>query len=661
MEIRYQPEIDGLRALAVLSVVAFHAVPRWCPGGFAGVDVFFVISGYLITAMIWKGLEGGTFTLAFFYERRIRRIVPALAVVLAAVMAAGWALMLPQDLAALGRSAAATALSVANVLFWRQTGYFGPEASTQPLLHAWSLAVEEQFYLAYPLLVMLLHRRFRARLRAILAVLLAASLVTALAWRESHPIAAFFLAPTRAWELLLGGLVALGAIPAVARRAARDVVGVAGLALVALAFALPERSAFPLPGIALACLGTAAILVACRGGASRTAAALSWRPLVFVGLVSYSLYLWHWPLLAFTRYASIPRASGAATLGCVAAAFALSVLTWRLVERPARSGMKDSRRLPFVAAAAALGALALAGGVASAAGGFPRRLPPRVAQLAAAAEDRDPRRDDYLSSERRLVDPESAPVFGAGPPDVAVWGDSHAAALMSAILGAARRHGASVVFFGYSGMPPLMDVRVVGTGAEIEGERYNERVAALLLSAERPSTVVLSARWALHVEGPSDDFGEEEPGRVSRGALAQRGQRRAADDQSALMARALETTVRRLRAAGKRVVIVLPTPELGTSVPRALALVAARGGAPESFALPARVFDARQRGVMAAIDAIREPGLVRVDPARLLRRGDGYPGMADGVVLYHDDDHLSLSGAAIVSPAFDAIFEGLPR
>ena len=290
----YRSDIDGLRAIAVLSVVLYHFGIGGLQGGFVGVDVFFVISGYLITGIIQSELARGEFTLARFYERRARRIFPALFVMLLVTMLAGLFVLLPSDLARLGQAATATVLFVSNALYFRQSGYFDDASDFNALLHTWSLGVEEQFYVGLPLLLMLVHRY---RPQWLLRVIAACALLPFAACVLVQPIlakAVFFLSPFRAWELLLGSLVALGAAPQVRNGTLRAVLSVAALAALLGAIAF-MRSGVDFPGwkAAIPVLATAVLLHLGAGGRTWVGGVLSWRPLVFVGLISYSLYLWH--------------------------------------------------------------------------------------------------------------------------------------------------------------------------------------------------------------------------------------------------------------------------------------------------------------------------------------------------------------------------------
>lgn len=345
----YRPEIDGLRAIAVAAVILFHAGLPGLGGGFVGVDVFFVISGFLITAIIRRDVTAGRFSVARFYERRVRRILPALFVVMAACIPPALLVLSPDDLKDFAQSLAAVSLCGSNVLFWGESGYFDTQAELKPLLHTWSLAVEEQFYIAYPPLVLLASRFGLAGLLAALVVLAAGSLAVSVHEVAAFPSAAFYLLPSRAWELAVGGIAAVVAESSWGRRnvggTASSVAGWCGLASITFALAWYGEQT-PFPGLAAIppVLGTALVLLGARSD-NVLGRMLSWRPLVGLGLVSYSAYLWHQPLFAFTRHFLLADLSPLLAAGLCAITLMLAVLTWKFVEQPFR----DRATVPRVA------------------------------------------------------------------------------------------------------------------------------------------------------------------------------------------------------------------------------------------------------------------------------------------------------------------------
>ncbi|NOT40687.1 MAG: acyltransferase, partial [Alphaproteobacteria bacterium] len=302
-EIAYRPDVDGLRTIAVGTVILFHGKLGIFPGGFVGVDVFFVISGFLISSILLGEIAHGRFSLAGFYERRIRRILPALITVLAAVMVAGALFFSPQDYVTLAKSAKAAALFYANFHFERQAGYFMPEAETQPLLHTWSLAVEEQFYLIAPLFLWAIARLQRRWQIAAVVAAFVASLAFSVWGTAQGDSSAFYLPYSRAFELLLGTMLAMGLFPAFRSSVVAEAVGAAGLAMIAVAVLFFSAST-PFPGYAalLPCVGAAFIIASGARHSTVVARLLSTPAMVFTGKISYSLYLWHWPIFVFAAY-----------------------------------------------------------------------------------------------------------------------------------------------------------------------------------------------------------------------------------------------------------------------------------------------------------------------------------------------------------------------
>jgi peptidoglycan/LPS O-acetylase OafA/YrhL len=360
----YRPDIDGLRAIAVLAVVGFHVGILWLPGGYVGVDIFFVISGYLIGSIIISEVRGGRFSLARFYVRRIRRIVPALVVMMLCVLAAAYVLLLPVELANHAASAISVALSVSNIYFLNHTGYFDAPAATTPLLHTWSLSVEEQFYAVFPLVVLLLHRFLPRRLEAAVILLMLVSFAFSAVAVATDPERAFYLAPLRAWELLLGTFLAIRPWTWISRAWIRDVMAAIGLGLIAFAI---RKFTFetPFPGVAALapCVGAALVIAAGQSGPSLVGRLLSLRPVVFFGLISYSLYLWHWPILVFQRTDSIllshasPRTTQAVV---IAVSIAVATLSWKFVEQPFRKHRPTQRNARVYAGGFAALALVIA-------------------------------------------------------------------------------------------------------------------------------------------------------------------------------------------------------------------------------------------------------------------------------------------------------------
>lgn len=373
--LEYRPDIDGLRAIAVIAVVGFHAFPEYLPGGFVGVDVFFVISGFLISGIIFKHLCNSDFSLRDFYARRARRILPALCVVLSACLLFGFYALLPDEFSLLGKHVAAAAAFAANLAFWRDSGYFAPAAQFEPLLHLWSLGIEEQFYLLWPLVLLLAWKR-GLNIPLIVGLMAAASFLLSVVLAAADPAANFYFPLSRFWELGLGCLLAavrafptgllaqacrgLRFLPAATVRTLKMQLPVIGAALIAVAvYAYDSHTAFP--GIAALVPTTGAMLiVAAPDGSWFKDKVLAQRALVFIGLISYPLYLWHWPILSFAAILAsgtpqlVVRATG------VLLALALSVLTFQFIEVPIRTRRRPRISMALAGLAASVGVLGFA-------------------------------------------------------------------------------------------------------------------------------------------------------------------------------------------------------------------------------------------------------------------------------------------------------------
>lgn len=396
---KYRPDIDGLRCVAVLSVLIFHLSPSRLSGGFVGVDVFFVISGYLISAIVFSEIANSRFSVIGFYERRIRRIFPALFAMLLVCSAVMSYFLLPTEFVDYAKSVFAATTSTSNFYFWMHSGYFDAPTSN-PMLHTWSLAVEEQFYILFPILLVIMRRFFPRHLKLGVILLFVASLTASAIAVRFSPTADFYMPYTRAWELLMGTLISLGMFPRFSGKLLRNLVTVLGLAMICYSD-LRFSSETPFPGFAalVPCAGSALIIGAGESGTTLVGTVLSWRPIVFIGLISYSLYLWHWPLIVLNslgfsfnlgglvphRWEYLLLSQAASKVAILVFSFVLAVLSWRFIERPFRSRPKRIERGPlFALSAAVMLLLLLSSATVIYAGGFPSRFAPSAVQVASA-------------------------------------------------------------------------------------------------------------------------------------------------------------------------------------------------------------------------------------------------------------------------------------
>jgi len=629
----YRPDIDGLRAIAVLSVVLYHFGIGGLQGGFVGVDVFFVISGYLITGIIQGELTRGDFTLARFYERRARRIFPALFVMLLVTMVAGLFLLLPSDLARLGQATIATILFVSNVLFYERSGYFDEASDFNALLHTWSLGVEEQFYVGLPLLLMAIHRYKPGWLVRVVALCALVSFVGCVLTQLVQPKLAFFLSPFRAWELLLGALLALGAVPRLRNDSLRQAASALALVVLLGAVALMRAGAdFPGWKVAIPVLATAVLLHAGAGGRTFAAALLSWRPLVFVGLISYSLYLWHWPLLVFVKYRQAMAAlTDSQVLGLIVASLLLAVISYRWVEQPFRrwrkNGESSSRSRVFAASGLGAVLLVVAGVGLVATQGLPQRVSPAVLALDRARLPVVP----YLECDGKPVSMErSACRIGAdGNSKVALlWGDSWAIAWAPALDEVLKREGRTGIVAVRSSCAPLLGVNITSSPACIE---RNEQIVAWIRQ-NRPERVYLIGAWPAWTNDV-DGYSLQDSSGVQGNAH--------------IFAAAYRRTLQEINPHVHQVVVQAPTPGAPKFLPYQLAISGWSGAI-----LPAPVtradFDKESSNFWRGA---REPvaNEQMIDPATWFCDQATCRYLDAGKLLYRDGHHLSLDGAGFVA------------
>jgi peptidoglycan/LPS O-acetylase OafA/YrhL len=416
---KYRPDIDGLRAVAVLSVLGYHAFPQWIKGGFIGVDIFFVISGFLITTIILGSFEGEGFSYREFYARRVKRIFPALALVLLATMAFGWFALLPHEWEQLGKHVAAGAGFVSNFAFWSEAGYFDNAAETKPLLHLWSLAIEEQFYIFWPVLLGLAWKR-KWRVLTVLGTVAAMSFLLNVTTIHSHRTAAFYSPLSRFWELMIGGMLAYVRLhrPPPLPGWRRHVQSIAGLLLLVLGLCfIRGGKAFPGWWAILPTLGAYLCISAGPTGVLNRYVLAS-KPMVWVGLISYPLYLWHWPLLAYARILEGKLPSDGIRVLMLIAAFVLAWLTYRFVERYTRK--TENPAVTSVLVAAMVGFLVL-GTLAATRYYVGRHSDQYFVKTAAAAKDWT--YPDGLNA--TVIDKEIVQQIGHGKRRVLFFGDSH--------------------------------------------------------------------------------------------------------------------------------------------------------------------------------------------------------------------------------------------
>ena len=647
----YRAHIDGLRAIAVLAVILFHFKSPTLPGGFLGVDVFFVISGFLITQLLsepsdlsWRGRLGS------FYLRRARRILPALLFTSLVIAAAAVVIYLPDGLINNSKYFLLTPLMLANVATWLDGDYFAT-GNYFPLKHYWSLAVEEQFYVLYPLIFLLLPAAHSRRRMTVLATIAVISIAICILGEHWHPSMTFYLMPARAWELMFGALAAGSAPLRFKSRLATEGAAYAGLAVVLCSFFLfDERTGFPNPCVLIPCAATAWLLFIGRQPSTTAFQLLSMRPLVFTGKISYSLYLWHLPILVLAQYYAIRRLSVSELIAVWCAIYAVAVISWLLIENPIRRKVVLGSPRAFVL-------LALAGSISvSAVGacfwlgnGLPWRFGRDIQVL--TQPDRMARDAKYCMS-LPLTQVAAGRLCRIGPEHTGVrkavlWGDSHALVLLPGFEWLAQSNDIQIYFAARSSCKPLLDV-TNGPGGTTKNENcaaFNNAMASAVKRIH-PEVTILAAFWDLERARVGED--------PSASAL-----KRERDWN-------WRATTGPLRAAGSSVCVVLDVPDLPYPIPYALAM-ARRRGLDTSFVYVNRSDAvARYKDFEASVRALESVNALRVvDPKDALCPGVRCEIEWDGRSLYRDSNHLSSVGAMYVrnslAPCLQAENKGWPN
>lgn len=635
----YRADIDGLRAISIIAVVAFHAFPALVPGGFVGVDVFFVISGYLISTIIFTGLKGGTFSFADFYARRARRIFPGLLLVLFAVWLLGWRQFIPSDFERLGRDIAAGASYLSNIFFWSETGYFDKTAAEKPLLHLWSLAVEEQFYIIFPLTAFVAWKK-RWNLLLVISEIGILSFVSNVAVVSHHPAAAFYLPQARFWELMIGsslayaGLFFKAAFSILSGRTFRNSSAMLGvLLLLAGIFGLSPKLHYPGWWALIPTAGATFLIFSGRDAwINRTI--LSNRVCVFVGLISYPLYLWHWPILSFARMMVDHDLDSGILIALVALAFLLAWLTYEFVEKPIRFGSPGIASGASAALLAAIVLLAVTplGLYTYATGGLPARFP---AVLQWSRVNDDETLIAYRQQECFLPIDSDAWVFAdrcvdeevRDEPLIFLWGDLHAADLYPGLRRGQIRYGFRLAQFTSSSCPPVLNIDFSFEFAPLCRQRNDDvfsRIAIL-----KPDWVILSAQWQM-----------------------------LAGDWSKLT-----DTIVALKGMGiSKILLVGPTPVWPSELPHSLQQYYVKHRiVPSRMREGVRLFSHVDTGLreiakVAGVSYISPLDLMCNDEGCVTRVGDG----AEDIVAW-DADHLTVAGSNYLVERFPPVLFEIPR
>lgn len=643
---KYRPDVDGLRAVAVLAVLFFHTGFAPFRGGFVGVDIFYVISGYLITSILAKDLVEGKFSLVAFYERRMRRIFPALFSVLFFCIVAAAILFDPKEMIAFGKALVTTTFFVSNFYFWHSAhplGYFDSAVSSQALLHTWTLSVEEQFYLFFPVTLYLLYRWTKGKVNAWLIVLAAASFALNI-WATQHkPVVAFYWIMPRAWELLSGALLAMKAVPPLRNRVVREFAGLLGLGMIIGAVRLRiEGASFPGYIVLLPCLGTWLVIYAGEAGPSLVRTLLSFRPLVFIGVISYSLYLWHWPIIVFSRHLPIQIPGNAEIPFVLVSSVALAFFSFEYIERPFR-GVRSpfSRRQIFAFGFAASIGTVVFGSAALLSRGLPERYDPQTRQVVESNlermndDDQPESCTNWKTEVRSLADINFCGLGSQKLHKIMFWGDSHVGQLYPAIEnlykeGELRDRG--VVMAIGAGCLPDEYLNRASEGYHCDSF---SKFAVLRAQKDDVDTVFIGFSTGATLDDGSACISSD--GRcVTMLSKDQLRKRFLAD---------LSDEIRRLHETGRKVIVCLPFPIFDKQIPELEISNAVFGrfgffGSASDLTSPTLREEIRTVAVSAGAEIF--------DPRLSLCQGQVCLTQVRGVSIYKDSNHLAGSQVGIL-------------
>jgi peptidoglycan/LPS O-acetylase OafA/YrhL len=655
----YRPDIDGLRALAIVSVVAYHVGIRALHGGFVGVDIFFVVSGYLIGGIVYNEAKCKTFTFAKFYQRRAKRILPVFFAVLLSCYSVAMLVLSPDELRRFAATALASIFSASNIHLWLTTGYFTKGAQFDPLLMTWSLAVEEQFYILLPVVLLAVLNYKRHLVIHAIALFSVLSFVLSMWAVAHHPTMAFFLLPTRAWEIGVGVLLAIYAnerpIAATGKpNRAVHVWGGLGAALLVCSILVSRSTQFPGVAALIPVVGTL-LIIGTRN--SFTSGILSTRPAVFVGKLSYSWYLWHWPMLSFARIVSDRPLGLGVTLSIAWVSFLVAIASFYLVEEPFRHSQTPARRM-LIQYGTLLLTISMPPLVLFAMRGFPQRR----AELAEMEAQGVNVAQDACLAPYGKTGPRLTPDCIAASNDqriVALIGDSHAASLAATLRSIAVRSGYAFEELGKASCPPLQSITIYmpnHPGHDRECAAFNLQTLSYLRSNPRIDIVVIAAFWSGPLSQPEENFGY----------VPTLGSHTEVSYEVSLknLQRGLENEVQQLRASGKRVVLMKDAPDLSFNpvqyeiarfIPlrRNLKELISPPPGPEYASGRASAYDDCQESAIVDSIAAKYSDVRVYDLKKRLCEGGGCAFLSHGSLLYVDSNHLSQAGAEATLAGLD--------
>ena len=664
---KYRPEIDGLRSLAVIPVIFFHAGFDVFSGGYVGVDVFFVISGYLITTIILAEKERGTFSLVNFYERRARRILPALFLVMLVTLPFAWLWLTPSEMKDFSRSLVAVSTFTSNILFWLESGYWGAANELKPLLHTWSLAVEEQYYVLFPLFLMMMWRFRKRWILSSFMVIAATSLAIAQWGAYNIPTANFFLLHTRVWELAIGASIAFYFLyrkqtirTLLSHKSVDEALGLVGLLLIGYAvYEFDETIPFPSFYTLIPTTG-AGLIILFSSSQTLIGRLLGTKLLVSIGLISYSAYLWHQPLFAFARHRTLTEPSELLFMVLALLSFPLAYLSWRYVEKPFRTKGVFSRKTIFTFAVVGSAFFITVGLTGHLTDGWPGRMDERFLRAM-------PENNEDLSCSSKVFNPKNICKLVQSQNKLTyLIGDSHAKAISNEMQIAFSKKNIGLLHSSYGGCPPIRNVYRADLGSinDVDCYIFNEEMYRFIYDNKDIEYVVMVARWTSLIEGTRFDNTEggiesPTPTKKPHLDLVTNGKPEYHPNYSHRkdISERYVDSIQELLDLGKKVILVYPIPEAGWNVTKYIYKYyiqhSDQAFSPNVGSTSHEVFKTRNRRSYIALDSVgQQPNLFRVYPEHIFCSNE----VSDRCVVqnevdlyYWDEDHLSSAGAKLVA------------
>ena len=671
----YRPDIDGLRAIAVSTVILFHFGVPGFSGGFIGVDVFFVLSGYLIGSMVFGQLHNNKFSFVNFYFRRIRRLFPAFVFVIVATILASYLLLLPREFREFGQSVFASTIYLSNILFYLESGYFDAASHLKPLLHTWSLSVEEQFYLIFPVLAWIVYKVNSKWLFPLFLVLTLLSLMLSQVFLTTNPSAVFYLYPFRAWEMFIGVCFALTIIPAVSSKTLRLLLSLAGLLLILIpTMVYSAETAFPGFSAFLPCLGTCLLLHTGKDDLTAIHQFLKSKIFVFTGKISYSLYLWHWPIFVLYMYDKNSNAGVNDILIMLLVTVLLSIFTWRFIETPIREGHVIGSRKPIPLFSITIMSSLVLMGVGyyfHKTNGLIERFDDEMSGFIEAAYDLHGDMSNCYEVDNKILP--NIRHCGFGNPlnsesYTLIWGDSHAGAFKRGYEQVLNENGLPGLLVWSGGCPPVFDVRrdegVASEAVDLECSVQNQAIKQLIFNDDRINSIVLIGRWSYYVHGVGTGIDAHN----SIAIWSEAGGRDDFELQAEFFKESFNKTILELRQNDLKIFVVEQVPEFANYKARVLALGMITkddeilNNLNELTTIDYSEVMHRQRFMQSMLAELEHDNeITKLDTHKYFCKDNLCSLLLDEVPAIFDNNHISSGGALKIRDLFQPVVSNLIR